>query len=342
MEHNVGMMVTGGGERERARGRSATSSLRAKIGARRMLSAAPSLLVLLLLATASTGQAQAGAQHDGGAPDAGNDAGPLADTTTGTVSTSAAVGTPGEAPATAVEVPADAVVAADAPVYPEGYVPPPESAINYGAYPAAADYGSSPLPEDATDLEGTPGYREHDGFFLRLSIGPGAGRAHYRERVDNDRTSSVEASGLAGMFDVSVGGRVVGNLIVHGSLMFTRFDSPTRRVDDVKDAALHVTSSSTMLGAGASYYFMPLNVYVSSSLGMAWTFERRENDQLRSGTGVFVALAAGKEWWVGRSGDWGLGAALRTTFAAAPVDIAGVQSTLKLGNIGVAFSATFN
>ena len=43
---------------------------------------------------------------------------------------------------------------------------------------------------------------------------------------------------------------------------------------------------------------------------------------------LFVALAAGTEWWVGRSGDWGLGAALRATFLAAPVDVAGVRAML--------------
>jgi hypothetical protein len=240
--------------------------------------------------------------------------------------------------------PSDAAVApaADAPVYPPGYVPGAEAAQDLGEYPPPSVYAVPPLPDNTSSLEAEPGAREHDGFFLRVSLGPGAGRTHYRESVDGTRVSQVEASGLSGMFDVGVGGRLVGNLILHGNLLFSRFDSPTRRVDGVKDAALRVSSSATLLGIGTSYYFMPLNVYLSGSVGLGWLFERREGEQLQSGTGVFVSLAAGKEWWVGRSGTWGVGAALRCSFAAAPVDVAGVESTLKAGNIAVAFSATYN
>lgn len=331
MEHNGGMTAT----------RSPRGELAAE-GPTRVTHALGAALLLLVLEmtmasvvradsadagvppsdAATANDASDGAAADGGTAELG--------AVEGTASASGEVGTPGLAP-----VSAESAVSGEAAVYPQGYTPSP---ADYGSYPGPDGAGYA----EAVDLEGAPGAREHDGFFLRLSIGPGAGRAHYKERVDGMRTSTVEASGLAGMFDVAAGARVVGNLIVHGNLLFTRFDSPTRRVDGVKDAALHVTSSATMLGAGASYYFMPLNVYVSGSLGMAWAFERRARDQLRSGTGVFVGLAAGKEWWVGRSGEWGLGAALRATFLAAPVDILGVESTLKLGNIGVAFSATFN
>lgn len=328
MEHNVGMRLTFGVGHARMAWESSRSTSRRASAAWACVLLPPLLVGSAALAQSDAGLATAATAGDE-AIEAPEDA--LADGGVGTVSERAAIGTAGEAP----------VVPAEAPVYPQGYAPPPE-ANDYGSYPAPDDYGSGAFPDDTSDLEGGPGAREHDGFFLRLSIGPGAGRAHYKESIDDLRVSTVEASGLAGMFDLAVGGRVVGNLIVHGNLMFSRFDSPTRRVDGVKDAALHVASSSTLLGAGASYYFMPLNVYLSASLGMAWAFERRAGDQLRTGTGVFVALAAGKEWWVGRSGEWGLGAALRTTFMAAPIDMAGVESTLKLGNIGVAFSATFN
>lgn len=334
------MVVTGSTCAKSVLGR-ASEELRSSV---RCLGSATMRSLLLALLLSSKVQAQ---PADPAAPTkAGNAAAVLPDASSQPQASTDAGAAPEQqgvvSPSEAATIPGLAPVSAESPVYPQGYTPPPESAVDYGSYPASADYGSAPVTEELTDLEGSPGAREHDGFFLRLSIGPGAGRAHYKESVDGARTSTVEADGLAGMFDVCVGGRVVQNLIVHGSLMFTRFDSPTRNVDGVEDAAVHVTSSSTMLGGGASYYFMPLNVYLSTSLGLAWVFERREHDQLRTGTGVFIALAAGKEWWVGRSGDWGLGAALRTTFAAAPVDIAGVESTLKLGNIGVAFSATFN
>jgi hypothetical protein len=238
-----------------------------------------------------------------------------------------ALGAPDSSPAATPDAPDEA------PEQPEG---------EQAEYSPPSMYAVPPLPDDTSSLEGEPGAREHEGFFLRINIGPGAGRTRYKESVDGAQVSSVEASGLSGMLDVGVGGRLVGNLILHGNLLFSRFYSSTRLVDGVKDAAVHVTDSATLVGAGVSYYFMPFNVYLSSSFGLAWLFEGREDGQLRSDAGLFVTLAAGKEWWVGRSGAWGVGAALRGTFAAAPVDIAGVQSKLKSGNVAVAFSCTYN
>ena len=186
-----------------------------------------------------------------------------------------------------------------------------------------------------------PGEREHEGFFLRLSVGPGAARTRYEERVDGTRNSEVSTSGLTGIVEVAAGGRAVENLIVHGTLMYSRYDSPTRQVDGVKDAGMHVSASAFMLGPGTTYYFMPYNVFLSGSTGLAWQIEERRGGQVAGNTGWFVSLSAGKEWWVG-AGNWGLGAALRGTFAAGHVDLAGVRSTSRLMNLGLAFCATYN
>jgi hypothetical protein len=232
--------------------------------------------------------------------------------------------------------------APETPVYPSGYVPSEQAAQDLGEYPPPSVYAVPPLPDQTSSLEGVAGAREHDGFFLRLSMGPGAGRTRYEESIDGVRVSEVDASGLSGLLDIGVGGRLVGNLILHGDLIFSRFYSATRMVDDVKDATVSVSTSATLVGAGVSYYFMPLNVYLSTTLGLGWLFERREGDELRSGTGFSLAFAAGKEWWVGRSGTWGVGAALHGTFAIAPVDVAGVEGNMKAGNIAAVFCATYN
>lgn len=242
----------------------------------------------------------------------------------------------------AADAGAPAEEAPDAPIYPPGYVPSEQAAQDLGEYPPPSMYAVPPLPDETSSLEGIAGAREHDGFFLRLSMGPGAGRTRYDESVDGVRVSDVEASGLSGILDVAVGGRLVGNLILHGDLIVSRFTSPTRRVDGVKDASIGVVTSTTLVGAGASYYFMPLNVYLTTTLGLGWLVEQRSGEQLRSGTGFSLAVAAGKEWWVGRTGTWAVGAALHGTFVTAPVAIAGVESEMKAGNIAAVFSATFN
>jgi hypothetical protein len=309
--------------RTRARARARTRS--ALFGARN--AAALALLALSCM----PGRAHAG---DGGV-DAGA-AGPAPD------SAPAPESAPAQADGGAAHAADAGATGAEAPVYPPGYVPSEQAAQDLGEYPPPSVYAVPPLPNHTGTLEGLPGAREHDGFFLRLSMGPGAGRARYDESLDGVRVSEVEANGLSGLLDVAVGGRLVGNLILHGNLIFSRFNSPTRRVDSVEDASISVSTSATLVGAGVSYYFMPLNVYLSTTLGLGWLFERRSGEELRSGTGFSMAVAAGKEWWVGRSGSWGVGAGLHGTFVTAPVDIAGVESKMKAGNIAAVFSATYN
>jgi hypothetical protein len=222
--------------------------------------------------------------------------------------------------------------------------PPEPSAAplsDNGNYPPPADYGSAPVTDDAA-LEALPGAREHEGLFVRLTVGPGAARSLYREQVDGVRTSRVVAAGLSGTFDLAVGGRAVGNLIVHGSAAYARFHAQLRSVDGVKDAAVEVSTTAVTLGVGVTYYFMPHNVLLSGALGPGWLFESRRDGEVRSKTGLYVLAAAGKEWWVGPRGDWGLGTALRFTYAAAGVEIGGVASTLQYMDLALAFCATFN
>lgn len=217
-------------------------------------------------------------------------------------------------------------------VYPEPYVSPADG--------DPAQDPAEPYPEAPALI---PGSRIHDGFFLRVSAGAGAGQMRYREQVAPARVSDVTASGLSGQLELALGGNLTEPLILHGNLLFTGFGSDTRRVDGVKDAAVEVSWNATMVGAGLTYYFLPLNVYLSGTAGLAWLTERRQDDaQVQSDSGFGGTLAVGKEWWVGYLGQWGVGAALRGLVFAAPIEIGRVRSTLRGGDIGLVFSATFN
>ncbi len=188
-----------------------------------------------------------------------------------------------------------------------------------------------------------PGAREHDGFFLRLTIGAGAGFARYRESVDGRRIETVETGGVAGQLSVAVGGRVVGNLIVHGNLLLGGVGDANKTVSGVDDASSVTSSSFMLLGGGLTYYFMPYNVYLSGMAGLGYIDEARDDKlAFESGTGVGGSLMLGKEWWVGRRAEWGMGAALRGTLLSAPVSIAGVESRLRGSQVTIAVSVTYN
>jgi hypothetical protein len=88
---------------------------------------------------------------------------------------------------------------------------------------------------------------------------------------------------------------------------------------------------------------MPVNAYVSSSIGMgAFT----GSDQLdgQSNHGFAVDVTAGKEWWV--NADWGAGAALSYSHVSAddkdlgPITVP--RGTWTGTSWALRFTATFN
>ena len=235
-------------------------------------------------------------------------------------------------------------IPAEAPIYPPAYVPPQPQ--GYGPYtPEYADGYGEPVDPRAPD----DGAYAHEGFFLRFNVGIGAGGATYKERLDDARVSRVKTRGFEGMFELAIGGTVADDFILHGNVMVVSMSS-NKTVDGVEERDYDDLSTSMyLLGGGGTYYFRPANVYLTASVGLGGLVERRElkgdrdfTDDIESGAGVGTAIGVGKEWWVGRRGEWGIGAALMGAFYAAPLDIAGEQSTFRGHSVSLTFSATLN
>jgi hypothetical protein len=241
---------------------------------------------------------------------------------------------------------------ADAPPAPAALPPPTPSYPTASGYPTPGGpneppgyYGSYASTEGSYD-EATPyniGSRKHDGFFLRISVGVGAGLVGYRESIDGRRVSDVTTRGLAGLLGVSVGGAVIENLILHGDIVASGYGDAERELDGTPDARDEIDGSLALLGGGATYYFMPTNAYITLVVGAAGFSEQRDGeDAIESGIGIGLSTLVGKEWWVGRSAEWGLGAGLRAGFYSAPLEIAYVDSRLRAFDIGLVFGATYN
>lgn len=137
----------------------------------------------------------------------------------------------------------------------------------------------------------------HDGFFLRLSGGPGM--ALTSAKGDHITT---EVFGAGGDYNVALGGALSENFILHASAWGWRLFDPTVKVSLGKLSAEDTMEDSTlgvnMLGLGATGYFGD-NFYATASAGVALLVmeidgERKESDT--PGYGLDVAL--GKEWWV--------------------------------------------
>ncbi len=218
------------------------------------------------------------------------------------------------------------------PAYPPAYPPPP-------VYPPP---GYGPRPAYPPPPYGPPGYNPgppenvHDGFFLRLHVGGGFTSISGSDGAGN----KVKISGGSLSLGVTLGGALAENLILFGNFFMSIADRPT-----VEQLGVSVTSSGSAalggFGIGLTYYFMPVNVYVSGALaGMAFSMsDANGNDVYSTDTGVGFQGMIGKEWWV--SSEWGLGVA--GEFIVASMKDKDNSSIKWSGSaFSLLFSSTFN
>ena len=109
---------------------------------------------------------------------------------------------------------------------------------------------------------------------------------------------------------------------------------------------LNGSLGSDLLGLGLTYYFMPINPYLTAVLGAGWlTLDIDGDDVDTRGTdaGFGFNFDVGKEWWV--SDNWGLGLAGRFVLVSGTTtneDNNDVKSAFGLVAFAVLFSATYN
>lgn len=185
-----------------------------------------------------------------------------------------------------------------------------------------------------------PGYHEHDGFYLRLLLGPAAVAAV----ADDELETSVRGAGLA--FHLAAGVALAPNLVFYGELFANSSLSPTVESGELEAETSEDTSFSLVgIGPGVAIY-LPGNFYLSSTLA----FSRLvldpdtdvDDDEAATDLGVTLTAAVGKEWWVGS--NFGLGAALQLYGGAMSDGEAdsGDDVTWGAGGILLALSATIN
>jgi hypothetical protein len=231
-----------------------------------------------------------------------------------------------------------------APAYGAQQAPPPGY---YGVEATPPEY-PRPTYQAVQGRRPGPGSHEHEGFYLHLGTGVGAGGASYKELIDTNG-SKIRTRGIALTFDLGIGGRIVENFILHGNLTFTFFDA-RKKIDGVEDNGNDAIDSTLwMVGAGGTYYVMPYNLYFTLVLGTGGFTESRDYEtfgvrhvQIDSGAGFASSLAIGKEWWVGGRGEWGIGAAIKGMVAVAPLEVANYDTTVTGHSVTLEFSATLN
>ncbi len=192
-----------------------------------------------------------------------------------------------------------------------------------------------PSPTTATqdDITKRPGYRTHDGFFFRASLGLASTIAF--EEQDGRK---LNIGGLSIPLSLAVGGTLVPNLVLYGEMHVIAMPSPSVTVDDEERNVDRMAAAA--LSVGTSYYLMPYNVHFGGSIGVGkvdvYMTESDEPDG-STGAGLALRLVVGKEWWTGP--QWAFGAAAHMLFMTVPD---GEKGTLTLFSVGVSATATYN
>ncbi len=173
---------------------------------------------------------------------------------------------------------------------------------------ARAQYRIVPL--DAPDayqgdgrVFGGRAYR-HEGLLLRMTMGGG-----YMQGRTADLAGSPRVYGGALQYSLGVGGMVAPNFGLFAnafgsSVIDAQVTAGVRAPLPDGRSALHAVG----LGLGFTYYFMPVNVYLSVSIGPAFSHMRADAFNIKSNeVGFGSEWSVAKEWWIGPELGFGLG-----------------------------------
>ncbi len=183
--------------------------------------------------------------------------------------------------------------------------------------------------------------KKHVGFFGRGTIGLGS--TNITESANSSLGKiDIDISGLSADVNIRIGYSIIENLQLYGVYGANIITDPKYEINGIE--ATTTTSTRVNLlryGAGATYYFMPHNIYVSFDVTSGQNEIEANNMTSKSDRGVIFNFGAGKEWWVSK--DWGLGAAFYFyTGSVNDTPFEGQTPEIKNTGFGIAFSATFN
>lgn len=157
------------------------------------------------------------------------------------------------------------------------------------------------LPVAETDVESeSPHHHAHRGFYAGLKLGGGY-RSYTGSGYKDAPVEGWSATGGGVGLVVSIGGAVLENLVLHADLVTSLATNPTLTVGDKEPVETEDAGSRlTGFGGGATYFFMPLNVYVSGSvLASSINIEQDGATLGRTELGIGGMLQAGKQFWIG-------------------------------------------
>jgi hypothetical protein len=187
------------------------------------------------------------------------------------------------------------------------------------------------------------GFHLHDGFYLSFGYSASFGNI----KAEGENMSALTISDVGFGFDCLIGWAVKENLLLHFTGSGCIIYGPTAKFADgtSEKAPDNISLMGMFSGIGATYYFMPNNMFVSASLGSgSFDFNDSKNSEKNWHTdpGFSFQIKAGKEWWVSK--NWGLGVAATYTMLNSEYTPVGSSTSENWSSnrFSILFSATFN
>jgi hypothetical protein len=202
---------------------------------------------------------------------------------------------PGNPEPAPVPSPEPAPVAA-APAQPPA--PPPV----YAPGPAPPAFAPPAPPPD-------PSIRHHDGFYLRLSLGPG----FLFDSVDSNVVGDAEYRGFALAGEFLLGGTPAPGFVIGAGTQGGTGLSPSLEIQGEEGEAPNVLAMNA-LGAFADYYFDAHGGWHAQAFVGFAVLAADDSKPDENPSGFALSAGAGHEWWVGD--QLGLGVLVRVSYAS--------------------------
>lgn len=204
------------------------------------------------------------------------------------------------------------------------------------------------LPYSDEEPPPDPSIERHDGAMLRLTVG--VGTASVSQDYSDVAALEVDVSGGGLAWSVDFGAGVTDRLTVQariGQLWLVAPSFEARNAAPGSPESLPLASGSTLMatlvGAGATYHFMPLNLYLTVIGGLSVIYlelgDADDDDQEIVREGYGFNFDVGKEWWV--ASQLGLGLAARFWWATGGAELRGTVSDRTLLGLGLVLSSTY-
>ncbi len=158
---------------------------------------------------------------------------------------------------------------------------------------------------------------KHKRFYLSLAVGPTFGKIKLYDTGPYPWNEDAEFSGAGIQYDLKTGYTISEehSLILSFDIVARTIPAPTiTMASKTAQTGTDFNINDYFLGMGITKYFMPVNIFISASVGSAG-FSIDYKGTGRTSLGLALQFKVGKEWWIGD--EWGLGLAAGVGYSTA-------------------------